>query len=298
MTAERDTPAVREPAGRAVVGLEYLEAVTRLQQRRRLAEPDRELWEAAELQWWWPRDRHQDPSNARVWCDADGPCAAVLFFRWTPERCGCEVLADHDFAPAWRFAAERSAQLRPASVEMEMVLEGDLELQRAVRAIGYVPTEATYVVSWLHPSGVRTPTRPLADGYAIVARGDAGSGPHPMAGLGGAEVEDRLRQCSLYDAELDLAVRAPDGTAAGYALFWADPVTRVGLLEPMRVEDAHAGRGLATQLLHAGLRRLVERGCTRLKVASEPANETAQRLYGGAGFVPRDRTRTWRFQLP
>ena len=47
----------------------------------------------------------------------------------------------------------------------------------------------------------------------------------------------------LYRRDLDLAVVAGD-EVAGYALFWPDPVTGVGLVEPMRVEDEHAGKGL------------------------------------------------------
>ena len=67
------------------------------------------------------------------------------------------------------------------------------------------------------------------------------------------EVETRLRQCSLYDPALDLAVETADGEVAGYALFWFDPVTKVGLVEPMRVEDAYQRRGLAQS--HQGLPR-------------------------------------------
>jgi predicted N-acetyltransferase YhbS len=111
-----------------------------------------------------------------------------------------------------------------------------------------------------------------------------------MIGRNGAEVEPRLRQCSLYDPGLDLAVRAPDGTIAGYALFWPDLRTGVGLVEPMRVEDEHAGRGIAGALLRAGLDGLAARGCTRLKVAHQPSNTAARRLYLGAGFRPHSRT--------
>ena len=100
----------------------------------------------------------------------------------------------------------------------------------------------------------------------------------------GAEVERRLRQCSLYDPELDLAVRGPEGDVAGYALFWPDRRTGVGLVEPMRVEDEHAGRGVAGALLRAGLDGLAVRGCRRLKVSHAVDNPPAQRLYHGAGF--------------
>jgi hypothetical protein len=209
---------------RDVAGLEYLEAVTRVLQRRRLAEPERETWEAAEVQWWWPRDQHEDPSYARVWCDADGPAAAVIFTRWGNEL-GCTVLADGDFAPAWRFTSERSGHLQATAIEMEII---DRDVQ----------TQDSYIASWLDPSEIRAPKRPLLGGYEIVSRAQGADRPHPMAARNGAEVESRLRQCSLYDSTLDLAVRAADDTIAGYALFWADPVTHVGVVEPMRVEAA------------------------------------------------------------
>ena len=89
-------------------------------------------------------------------------------------------------------------------------------------------------------------------------------------------------QCSLYDPGLDLAFEAADGPVAGYALFWLDPVTEVGLVEPMRVEDAYQRRGLARAMLTAGLDRLAKRGARRLKVGY--ATEVARRLYVGAGF--------------
>ena len=58
-----------------------------------------------------------------------------------------------------------------------------------------------------------------------------------MTARNGEQVERRLGQTSLYDPTLDLAVVNDEGTVAGYALFWHDPLTGVGLLEPMRVEE-------------------------------------------------------------
>jgi GNAT superfamily N-acetyltransferase len=279
---------------RDVAGLEYLDAVTRVLQRRRLAEPQRETWEAGEVQWWWPRDQHEDPSFARVWHDADGPAAAVVFTRLGTEL-SCTVLADGDFEPAWRYVSERTERWQASLIEME-IIDREVEMGNVARGIGYVPSEDTYVASWLDPSEIRAPMRPLAGGYEIVSRAQIADRPHPMAGRNGAEVEPRLRQCSLYDPHLDLAVRAEDDTIAGYALFWADPVTRVGVVEPMRVEEAHSGRGLATHLLSAGLQRLVERGCTRLKVIAESSNQVALALYAGAGFRVTDVSRIWRYR--
>ena len=90
--------------------------------------------------------------------------------------------------------------------------------------------------------------------------------PHPMRSRSGELVEARLRQCSLYDPYLDLAVETGDGDVAGYALFWFDPVTKVGLVEPMRVEDAYQRGGLARAMLTAGLDRLARRGASRFTV--------------------------------
>jgi GNAT superfamily N-acetyltransferase len=104
-----------------------------------------------------------------------------------------------------------------------------------------------------------------------------------MIARNGESVQVRLRQCSLYDPTLDLAVEDAEGRAAGYALFWFDPTTSVGLLEPMRVEADYRRRGLARMLLSHGLDRLARKGALRLKVGFE--TDAARNLYLGAGFI-------------
>ena len=68
------------------------------------------------------------------------------------------------------------------------------------------------------------------------------------------------RRTALYDPRLDLAVLAPDGSVVGHSLSWRDPVTGVGLVEPVRVEDEHAGRGIGYAMISAGLDRLARAG--------------------------------------
>jgi predicted N-acetyltransferase YhbS len=113
-----------------------------------------------------------------------------------------------------------------------------------------------------------------------------------MVARNGEAVAERLVETSLYRPDLDLAVWDGD-SVVGYALFWADGVTGVGLLEPMRIEASHQGRGLFKVLIAEGLERLVAAGCTRLKVSLEPSNQPAARLYMGAGFRPRSTGRSW-----
>jgi predicted N-acetyltransferase YhbS len=103
-----------------------------------------------------------------------------------------------------------------------------------------------------------------------------------MRGRNGDAVETRLRETSLYDPALDLEMVAENGETAGYALFWYDAATGVGMLEPMRTEDAYQRRGLGRVLLATGLNRLVGRGAERLKVAFSA--DAGRNLYVGAGF--------------
>jgi GNAT superfamily N-acetyltransferase len=144
-----------------------------------------------------------------------------------------------------------------------------------------VADEGCSGITWMD-----APERPavaaLPDEFVLVDRAGATTRPHPIRRRGGESVEARLRQCSLYDSVLDLAVESSDGTVAGYALFWFDPVTAVGLVEPMRVEEAYQRRGLARAMLTAGLDRLAQLGASRLKVGY--GTDVARRLYTGAGF--------------
>lgn len=265
-------------------GTVYLAMVTELLQRARLADPVAGLWEAADLQWWFTRDPHPGDENAAFWRDDDGtPVTAAVFTRWSPTHYGCDVLGLATPA-AWDFVTARGAELAGADIEMEV----DAGLEDAAVAAGFGTVATTYETCWMDAAD-RPARRDLPPGYALVPRPEQ-AGPHPMIKRSGAEVEPRLRQCPLYDPGLDLAVRAPDGTIAAYALFWPDLRTGVGLVEPMRVEDEHFGRGLGGALLRAGLDGLAARGCTRLKVTHIPANPAARRLYLGAGFRPHSRT--------
>src|SRR5260221_10336926 len=114
------------------------------------------------------------------------------------------------------------------------------------------------------------PLPPLAKvgGFRIVDRVTRAGRPPPMIGRIGELVEPRLRQCALYDPTLDLAVEDADGRVGGYALFWFDHTTLVGLLEPMRVEDEFQRSGLARMLLTNGLDRLAPQGPTPPKGGS------------------------------
>ena len=240
------------------------------------------MWEAADVQWWWRRPRATDELALPVWFDDVGPVAAAGLTawddRWQADAFAVPTIVDE--GTVWDAALE-AAEAHPG-VGLEVLVGGDdVPLASLALRSGFAMTDERSGTTWMDADARPSATR--VDGFTIVDRVTRADRPHPMVARNGAGVEPRLRQCSLYDPTLDLAVEDPEGTVAGYALFWSDPTTGVGLVEPMRVEDDYQRRGLARMLLTNGLDRLARTGVRRLKVGFEA--EAARRLYVGAGFV-------------
>lgn len=273
------------------VGPERLALATRLLQRVRLADATAGVWEAADVQWWSRTPRRSDGLATPFWLDDHGPVAAVLLTDWTTTW-GIDVLrvpgTGPDIDELWE--AARGVMRAAGHDKYEsLVREDDDELVSRLIAAGFEPDSRAWV-AWMG-AGERPRVTEPPNGYRLVDRAANRLSSHPMVARSGQDVEERLRRCSLYDPGLDLAVQTTDRSFAGYALFWADPVTHVGLLEPMRVEEAHTRRGLARALLTEGLDRLVKRGMTRLKVGFESG--AARALYVGAGFHPQAALRNY-----
>ena len=276
-------------------GRQYLELVTTLLHRVRLADPTAGEWEAADLQWWWRRDQHDDPRNATFWFDEDNePIAAVILTDWG-EGWGVDVIEvpdDDQFErPAlWPHALERTRHVLDKPIETS-VRDDDPPTTAWLTAEGFSALDEVVITCWMQATQ-RPAVAPLPDGYRLVTRSSSTGRAHHMILRSGPAVAERLLECSLYRPDLDLAVVAPDGDVAAYGLFWADPVTGVGLVEPMRTEDAHQGRGLAKHVLTTGLELLAASGCERLKVSYIEGNEAARRLYLNAGFRAHSRSTT------
>jgi GNAT superfamily N-acetyltransferase len=195
----------------------------------------------------------------------------------------------------WLRVIERIAEIADSTVEM-LIDESDLTLAAAAEQAGFIASDDTDVTAWMD-AVVRPPVTPPPSGFRLVSRDEVGERPHHMIARNGGTVGQRLAECSLYRPDLDLAVYAGDGdgdgTVAAYGLFWADPYTGVGLVEPMRTEEPFQGRGLARAVLAAGLDRLAGAGCTRFKVSYLPDNEAARQLYLSTGFTDTSTARTW-----
>jgi GNAT superfamily N-acetyltransferase len=265
-------------------GPEYLALATELLQRARLADAEAGVWEAADLQWWWRTPRPSDAIDHIFWIDDEGPVAGVVLTDWG-RAWGCDPIvvpgvSSVTLPTVWTRALEAITAFGLKPVEV-LARDDDRELQGLLTGAGFAADDERSGITWMNTQE-RPNVTTLPEGFALVDRSQVAATPHPMQRRSGEGVEARLKQCSLYDPGLDLAVEAADGQIAGYALFWFDPVTKVGLVEPMRVEDAYQRRGLARAMLTAGLDRLAKRGARRLKVGY--ATDIARALYVGAGF--------------
>lgn len=134
-----------------------------------------------------------------------------------------------------------------------------------------------------------TPPEPLAlpAGFVLQDETERDSGsPHPLSKRNGSHIVERLNECSLYNPELDLLIKDPDGAIAAYCVCWVDRGNHVGLLEPVRTEDEFQRRGLGRALLTEGIRRMMAQDAVCIKVTHNNRNVAAQGLYRAAGFRP------------
>lgn len=276
----------------SVTGFEALVLATKLLQRVRRADPEAGLFEAADLQWWWRRPRRSDDAEKVFWVDEDGPVAGVLITSWTDQDWQCEpVVLPGAGVPdpriVWQRALDVGAWCAPHGFGIPLG-DDDMTFRELASERGLTAGDQDRT-AWMSASE-RPSVTALPSGFSLLDRTQRQRVPHPMGPRNGTGIEERLNQCSLYDPTLDLAVETTDGRVAGYSLYWHDPVTKVGLVEPVRVEEPFQRRGLARAMLTAGIERLVAKGAERIKICFE--TEAAGALYQGVGFRTTSST-TW-----
>jgi GNAT superfamily N-acetyltransferase len=278
-------------------GLEALTLATELLQRARRADPQAGLWEAADVQWWWRKPRRSDEVEKLFWVDSEGPVAGALLTSWTDDAWQCDpVVVPRASGPepgvVWRRAIEHAAKHSSKGFEVP-VSDDDRIFHELAKRSGLTAGEQDST-AWM-AAAARPGVLPPPEGFVLIDRTKRGDAPHPMRHRNGDNVAQRLDQCPLYDPALDLAVETIDGRVGGYSLYWFDPITKAGLVEPVRVEDDFQRRGLARAMLSAGIDRLVRKGAERVKISYH--TDAAAALYQGVGFRPTS-TATWYRVLP
>ena len=287
---------MRQLRERSLVGLECLEAVTALLQRRRAAHPTAGLFEAADLQWWWSQnERATDDMPQLFWFDGDGrPQAAVIATAFGGGVQLDPMLmpdAGDDLRALVMGRGLANAHLHGHEAVTLEVDSADAALADVLAGHGLVIEEDSVVEAWL-TAATRPPISSLPPGYRLCSRAESGHRPHHMISAlrQHPDPEPRMRQTSLYRDDLDLVVFDHDGNVAAYGLFWNDPATATGLVEPMRTEADHQQRGLARHVLTTGISLLAAAGASRIKICFDPDNAASKHLYLSVGFQPVLRT--------
>jgi ribosomal protein S18 acetylase RimI-like enzyme len=242
------------------------------------------------------------PPVARVWREPGGLPAG---FAWLSEgqahliRVAPDPVLERDML-GW---AERRHAREPTSALAVMASDSDTRWQALLAAHGYRPGELALI---RRSRGLDTPLAAptLPDGYTIEdgrgamdVRHERWAHAYRLA-FEPEEMTAALRRAvaaaPLFRAELDLSVRAPDGSLAAFALVWFDEATGAGTFEPVGCVPEHQRQGLSTTLLCEGLRRLRARGATVAYVTAAERRLPANRLYVRAGFGNEVRSRLWR----
>ena len=271
-------------------GIEYLDAVTMLLNRIRNSHPTAGLYDAAELHWWWAQaERSTDDVDQLFWFDDRGRPEAAVIVTSFGDVTQLDPLVLPDVLPHWvehimQRGLSHAADLGFDAVCLE-VDNDDSVLRSVLTDRGFASDGSEFVEAWL-PAQARPAISTLAAGYRLSDRSCSLSRPHHMinARRDYNDPEPRLNQTSLYRPDLDLVAYDDAGSVAAYGLFWYDPTTGVGVVEPMRTEDEHQNRGLARHVLTSGIDRLVLAGAKRIKICFDPANAAARHLYLGVGF--------------
>ncbi|TWP36829.1 GNAT family N-acetyltransferase [Leekyejoonella antrihumi] len=286
---ERRDGSVREISA---TGHQTQVLATELLQRARRADPTAGLWEAADVQWWSRRPRRSDEVEKIFWVDDQGPVAGILLTSWGegPWQCDPVVVPGArgpELERVWRRAVGQAAKHSSGGFEIP-VRDDDQVCSALAQQAGFATGEHDST-AWMEAAD-RPPRTAPPEGFVVVDRSQRPDAPHPMRDRNGDGVAQRLDECSLYDPALDLAVEAVDGRIVGYSLYWFDPTTKVGLVEPVRVEDEFQRKGLAGTMLREGVERLTARGAERVKVSF--GSEAAGAVYKSVGFRPMS-TATW-----
>jgi len=104
-----------------------------------------------------------------------------------------------------------------------------------------------------------------------------------------------IMQAPTYRSDLDLVVVETNGAFAAFCIVWFDAINKIGVFEPVGTHSAHRRLGLATALLHEGMRRLQMLGAHTAYLTSDgdPGAVAATRLYEFVGFSVIDRNYAW-----
>lgn len=279
-----------EPHGYA--GLDYLTKATAFLIACRLQDPHGGLWDAADIQWWWREDDFRDRAHQLFFEMPDGTPRAMLLLSPTCGTFDYELMPgeqDNDLGQQVIHTGMTwlEEQRSPTSPPNFFLKADHHALRRLAEAHGYrAAPDALVQTHQTLPSTLERATLPEAYAVRPIQHDDIIDGRQPVLTTPHSDIE-RLGHTSLYDSQHHLVVTDEDDQAVAECIYWTEPTTRIGLIEPIATHPAHRRRGLAKAMLTHALQDMRHQGTTIAKVCHASSNLPAATLYHALGFRPR-----------
>ena len=244
-------------------------------------------------------------SDVRLWETGDGMLVGAVFFESDRDA----MLIGH---PDWPDLIEpmldyaEARYLEKGSPEPLMIeaMESNVARCDLLKSRGYT----LYSGHFIHRHKVLDPNviEPvnLPPGYSIklLTRGDLPQYLRAVFAVfgrsGTVESDPYLSQAPSYVPELDLMVMSDQNEVAAFCTVWVDPVNRYAEFEPVGTVPSFQKRGLGSALLAEACNRLRKLGCPLVTVQSWSTSEGANKLYQGAGLLPKDNQLNWCWRKP
>jgi ribosomal protein S18 acetylase RimI-like enzyme len=254
-----------------------------------------------DLRWW------------MFYTDSDPRQGRICLWEWDADLMGWSLLS-----PNWRmFDVFVRPEMRGRALEAKIMMWAEECLSRTVQSLGgedirmEVNENDALRIRWLEMRGFTSslqfmwimsrslddplPETRLPPGYhvrSVAGEGEVRARAAASHGAFGSSLafEDywkrmlRFMRSPVYRSDLDLVTVAPDGRFASFCIVWPDPVTKVGLFEPVGTHPDFQRKGLGKAVVVEGLRRLKVQGMKQAIVCAEHDNLSAQKLYESAGF--------------
>lgn len=250
-------------------------------------------------------------SSIRLWINDDLKIVGVVNSENPDEQAFIQIHPDYRYLEEEMIEwAENNLAVYKDDVQGKKVVmnchDGDIYREEILKRRGYEKSEDYEHLK--HQSLDRDIEEAmLPEGYSIHSFADEtnlksrivcitrGFNPKSRATEASLDAEDlglysSLQSAPLYRRDLDIYTKYKDGTIASSALLWYDPVSNVGMFEPVATHPEHQRKGLGRAALLEGLRRLKALGAEKAYVGARGYRSD---FYASAGFVEYDAYREW-----
>ena len=211
---------------------------------------------------------------------------------WGQSHCEIGLQPADDTIPrAW-------AMLGYDNVILTMALDSDIERVTFLKRRDYIRTEGFDVLyrrsldDLISAPPLEPPLRLRhATEADLEARVDVHRDAWSVWCLSRATIENyrQLRNCPIYDPELDVVLEGATGRFLAYCIGWLDVANGFGHFEPVGCRPAFTGRGYARAVTIECMHRMQARGMRTALVQTASVNQRARVLYPACGFAEVDR---------